>query len=118
MLWWMSCRGSEKHNLLELFERSVRGEALAQSNRALRADLVLLQTAEPQKIKKINIMSDFSKHRGRCYGGCHAVWREGKNLLEFLEPSVRSEALAQSNSALRANFVVHQTAKTQKEEKK
>ena len=67
MLWWMSCHGEwRKNNLLEFLERSVRGEALAQSNCALGADFVVVQTAKPQKkIRKKN-MSDFPKHRGRC----------------------------------------------------
>ena len=43
----------KKISLLEVFERSVRGEALAQSNRASISDVVVAQTAKPQKIKKI-----------------------------------------------------------------
>ena len=70
--------GGRENNLLEVFERSVRGKALAQSNCALRADLVALQTTEPQKIRRKQIMSDFPKHRGRCYGGCHVVGSGGK----------------------------------------
>ena len=61
------------------------------------------------------------KHRGRCYAGysgCHAVGSEKNNLLEFLEPSVRGEALAQSNSTRISDIVVLQTAKPQKKRKK
>ena len=111
MLWWMSCRGSEKHNLLELFERSVRGEALAQSNSASISNFVIPQTAKPQKIKKIKIMSDFPKHRGRCYGGCHVVGREKHNLLKGGQRLVLGEHLAQRTSSVGAEFVVVQTAK-------
>ena len=59
-------------------------------------------------------MSDFPKHRGRCYGGCHAVGNGKNNLRELFERSVRGEAFAQSNSALISDAVVVQTAKPQK----
>ena len=59
--------GAGKNNLLEVFERSVRGEALAQSNGASIPDFVVPQTAKPQNIRKIKKLSDFQKHRGRCY---------------------------------------------------
>ena len=50
MLWWNHAVGSEKKlNLLEFLERSVRSEALAQSNCASIPDFVALQTAKSQK---------------------------------------------------------------------
>ena len=70
--------------------------------------------SEPECRRKKKFMSDFPKHRGRCYGGCHAVRSEKNNLLEFLERSVRGEALSQSNSARISDIVATQTAKPQK----
>jgi hypothetical protein len=85
-----------KISLLELLERSVRGEALAQSNSASIPDFVVVQTAKPQKKKKkklCQISQNIAVPRsmlwwmllwwmscGRCYRGCHAAG-SGENQL-------------------------------------
>ena len=62
-------------------------------------------------------MSDFSKHRGRCYGGCHAEGSEKHNLLKGGQRLVLGEHLAQHTSSIGAELVAMQTAKLQNGQK-
>lgn len=57
--------------------------------------------------------SSQSKHRGRCYGGCHTVtiWREKHNLRKGGQRLVLGEHVAQRTSSIGAEFVAAQTAK-------
>ena len=81
--------GGRENNLLELFERSVCSEALAQSNSTRIPNFVVKQTAKPQKreenksyvrIPKTSRSMLWWMSCGRCYRGCHAAG-SGENQL-------------------------------------